>query len=225
MAWGKTKSAISAEFRFTRRNPPPTESCHVTYTPTLNPSQAVERIREIIVGRHLEHLEGRVTRLESSPRPVRDNLEMPIFEDRLLITEAKVEALNDHVHRLDSSREESLQLRHDAQRLAAQIQELSHVKADVDTVPAVENLERKLGVWLTDWQKSLHVRLESRDRALAAKVDSDLRGLRDSIESRLSKLESGNSGDVSDRLEKIAEAARALAESVAAFSNVSPSKA
>lgn len=190
--------------------------------PTLNPSQTVERIREIIVGRHLERLEGRVARLESSPPPAWENFETPIFEDRLLIAEAKVEALHDHVQRIDTSLEESLQLRNEAQRMAAQIQEAS--QANVDPVPVVEKLERKLGVWLTDWQKSLHIRLESRDRALAEKVDSDLSSLRESIESRLTLLESGKMGAVSERLDKIAEAARSLAENVAAFSNTSSSK-
>ncbi len=176
--------------------------------PTLNPSQTVERIREIIVGRHLERLEGRVARLESSPRFEPENTATPIFEDRLLITEAKVEALQDHVHRIDGGREDSLQLRQEAQRLAAKIEEISQAKPDTESVPAVENLERKLGLWLTDWQKSLHVRLESRDRALAEKVESDLRALRESIESRITRLESGSPGVVSDRLEKISEAAR-----------------
>lgn len=196
--------------------------------PTLNPSQTVERIREIIVGRHLERLEDRVARLESSPRPARENPETHIFEDRLLIAEAKVEALQDHVHRIESSRENSFQLaaghREEAQRLAAQIHEISRAKADAGALPAVENLERKLGAWLTDWQKSLHIRLEDRDRKLADKVESDLRGLRESIENRLSGLESGTSAIVGDRMEKIAEAARALAESAAAFSTNIPAK-
>jgi len=33
-----------------------------THPPLFNPSQAVERIREIIVGRHLERLEERIER-------------------------------------------------------------------------------------------------------------------------------------------------------------------
>jgi len=196
---------------------------------TLNPSQTVERIREIIVGRHLERLECRVARLESSPRPARENPEAPIFEDRLLIAEAKVEALQEHVHRIEGTREDSFQLaashRQEAQRLAAQIQEMSRMKAEASALPAVENLERKLGAWLTDWQKSVHIRLEDRDRRLGEKVEANLRSLRESMEARLSKLESGTPAFVGERLERIAEAARALAESVTAFSTFSPPKA
>lgn len=32
-------------------------------SPLINSSQTVERIREIIVGRHLDHLENRVSKL------------------------------------------------------------------------------------------------------------------------------------------------------------------
>ncbi|MGL4400689.1 MAG: hypothetical protein ACRCXD_12530, partial [Luteolibacter sp.] len=66
----------------------------------LNPSQAVERIREIIVGRHLERLEQRVVRLESASAPA------PLFsppdallEDRMFASEARVEALKENLRR------------------------------------------------------------------------------------------------------------------------------
>jgi len=196
---------------------------------TLNPSQTVERIREIIVGRHLERLEGRVARLESSPRPARENPEAPIFEDRLMIAEAKVEALQEHVHRIEGTRGDSFQLaaghREEARRLAAQIHEIARAKADESALPAIGNLERKLGVWLTDWQKSLHIRLEDRDHRFGEKMEADLRILRESLEIRLSNLESGAPAFVGERLDKIAEAARALAESVAAFSTFGSQKA
>jgi hypothetical protein len=143
-----------------------------------------------------------------------------------MIAEAKVEALQDHFHRIESNREDSLQLaathRQEAQRLAAQIQAISREKADASALPAVENLERKLGVWLTDWQKSLHVRLEDRDRELTEQVRADISGLREGIEKRLSKLEVEGSTAIDERLKKIGEAARALAESVSSFSTPAP---
>ena len=91
----------------------------------LNPSQTVERIREIIVGRHLERLEQRVVRLESTgitPAVA------PDVEDRLFANEARLEALQENVNRLaDSTREATeqrlLQYRQETQRLAAQIQQ------------------------------------------------------------------------------------------------------
>lgn len=187
--------------------------------PTLNPSQTVERIREIIVGRHLEKLEGRIVPLGLLPA---HGVTKPagcgeIFEDRLLITEARVEALQDHVHRFEGLREETLRLgmlhREEAQRLAIQISEIAREKADNSTVPAVEKLERRLGAWLTDWQKSLQTRLETRDRDVVEKVRVELAALRAGIEKRLAELESRVPANVEDRFNRIAAAARALAES------------
>lgn len=197
-------------------------------SPTLNPSQTVERIREIIVGRHLEKLEGRVARLESQPVPAAPKPAPDIFENRLLSTEARVEALEDHVHRIEGLREETERIaamhRQEAQRLASQIHEIAREKAEATTVPAVENLERKLGTWLTEWQKSLQLRLESRDRDLVEKVRSEVAGMREGIEKRFAELESRVPVNVEDRFNRIAAAARALAESVASLSTPAPPK-
>lgn len=198
--------------------------------PTLNPSQTVERIREIIVGRHLEKLESRVARLESQPAHVapKHTTVPDIFEDRLLSTEARVEALQDHVHRFEGLREETERMaamqRQEAQRLAMQIHEIAREKVESTAQPAVENLERKLGAWLTEWQKSLHLRLENRDRDLLEKVRSELAELRGGIEKRFADLESRVPVNVEDRFHRIAAAARALAESAASFSNPSSPK-
>lgn len=192
--------------------------------PTLNPSQTVERIREIIVGRHLEKLEGRVARLESLPAPAATKpAPIPdIFEDRLLTTEARVEALQDHVHRIEGLREETERVsemhRQEAQRLASQIHEIAREKAESAALPAVENLEQKLGTWLTEWQKSLHLRLESRDRDLLEKIRGEVADVREGIEKRFAELESRVPMNVEDRFNRIAAAARALAESAASFS-------
>jgi chaperonin cofactor prefoldin len=191
--------------------------------PTLNPSQTVERIREIIVGRHLEKLEGRVARLEAQPAPALNKPAVipDIFEDRLLIAEARVEALQDHFHRIEGQREENEHIaamhRQEAQRLALQIQEISREKSEASAMPAVENLERKLGSWLTEWQKSLQLRLENRDRDLLETVRTEISGMREDIEKRFSELESRVPSNVEDRFYRIAAAARALAESAASF--------
>lgn len=196
--------------------------------PTLNPSQTVERIREIIVGRHLEKLEGRVSRLESAPAapaatPISDT---SIFEDRLLGAEARVEALQDHVHRFEGLREEAEQIsamhRQEAQRLASQIHEIAREKAEASVQPAVERLERKLGAWLTEWQKSLQARLDSRDRDLTEKIRTEVGEMKAGIESRFADLESRVPANVEERFNRIAAAARALAESAASFSSPIP---
>lgn len=200
-------------------------------TPTsLNPSQTVERIREIIVGRHLERLEGRVSRLEATPRAIEAKPlpDMNRFEDRILANEARVEALQDHVHRLAHNHEDMERTaaiyRQEAQRLASQIQEVVRERSASSASPAVENLERKLGVWLTDWQKSMNSRLESRDRNLTDRIRAELAAMKESIEKRISELESRTPRNVEERFDRIAAAARALAESAGSFGNPFPPK-
>lgn len=191
--------------------------------PTLNPSQTVERIREIIVGRHLERLEGRISRLESAPA-IATAKQAPdeSIGDRLLVTEARVEALQDHMQRMEGTREEiertAAMYRQEAQRLALQIQEVAREKSGASALPAVENLERKLGLWLTDWQNLMNSHLESRDRDLTANIRAELTGLRDGIEKRLTELESKSPSDIEERFSRIAAAARALAESAGSYS-------
>jgi chromosome segregation ATPase len=188
----------------------------------------VERIREIIVGRHLEKLEGRVSHLESAHAapgaPAAPAFsDASIFEDRLLRTEARVEALQDHVHRIEGLREETEQIaamhRKEAQRLASQIHEIARERAEASVQPAVERLERKLGAWLTDWQKSLQARLDSRDRDLTEKIRAEVGEMKAGIESRFRDIEAKVPADVEDRFNRIATAARALAESAAEFSS------
>ncbi|MGJ8644879.1 MAG: hypothetical protein ACSHX9_15845 [Luteolibacter sp.] len=194
--------------------------------PTLNPSQTVERIREIIVGRHLERLEGRVSRLETVPATLADNPIPDIFEDRLLMTEARVEALRDQLQRFESSREElehaAAMQREDAQRLATQIHEIAREKANATALPAVEKLDRKLGAWLTEWQMSLQNRLDVRDHDLSAKMKFEMAELKNGIEKRLSALEGQTPDNIGDGFSRLAEAAKALADSAALLSRTRP---
>ena len=103
----------------------------------LNPSHAVERIREIIVGRQLDRLDQRVSRLEAGTGVASDAPPSAQLEDRLLASEAKLEALKDHVRRLgDTTREQTEsywnQHREETQRLAAQIHQVAALKDAAD---------------------------------------------------------------------------------------------
>lgn len=175
--------------------------------PALNPSQTVERIREIIVGRHLERLEGRVARLESVPAVATPPPDAPIFDDRITITEAKLEALQDHIHRIESHREEDVQVaamqRQEARRLASQIQEIAREKANAAAIFAVGKLEHKLGIWLTDWQKSLQVRLDDRDQALTRQLREELTLQPQAIDRRVTALEDGLPQDLEKQLAEL----------------------
>ncbi len=193
--------------------------------PTLNPSQTVERIREIIVGRHLQKLEGRVARLETisaNPNPTPVEQSPSLFEDRLLNAEAKVEALQEHVHRIDHTREQhevfAAAQRDEVRLLAGRIEREAREKAEAAARPAVEKLERKLGAWLGEWQKSLQIRLDERDSQLSSKMQSELSKFKDSTEKRITEIDSRVPTNFSERIDRIAEAARALADSAASFS-------
>lgn len=191
----------------------------------LNPSQTVERIREIIVGRQierLERLEQRVIRLETGVPPaaaVAAPASTARLEDRIFAHEAQLEAIKENVHRLaDATREQTelrlSQHREETQRLAAQIQQVAALKAAESPAPAVQQLERKIGSWLTDWQSSFHTQLNDRDHRLASQLRSEVALLWENTESQITRLESrvADRASVEERFNRIALAARALAE-------------
>lgn len=184
----------------------------------LNPSQTVERIREIIVGRHLDRLEQRVARLENGG--VSASVSGPNLEDRLYASEAKLEALKENLHRLaETTREHTdqrlQQSREETQRLAAQIQHIAALKSNEPAAaPAINQLERKIGSWLTDWQTSFHNQLNARDQRLANQLRGEVAALWESTETQLTRLESRavDRDSIEERFNRIALAARALAE-------------
>lgn len=188
----------------------------------LNPSQAVERIREIIVGRHLERLEQRVARLESTGVPAAAAAAAPpnaLLEDRLFANEARIEALKENVHRLvDTNRQQTelrlSQQREETQRLAAQIQQVAALKASESPGPAVQQLEQKIGGWLSSWQSSFHNQLNDRDQRIASELRKEVALLWENTESQITRIESRavDRDSIEERFNRIALAARALAE-------------
>jgi DNA repair exonuclease SbcCD ATPase subunit len=185
----------------------------------INPSQAVERIREIIVGRHLEKLEQRVAHLESTAS---HHAQSAAWEDRLCHGEARLEALQDGLKRLaETTREEAeqrnLQQRGEIQRLAAQIQQVAAVKAADSVQPAVDRLEQKIGTWLTNWQGSLHNHLNEREQRLSSQIRQEVASLWENTESQITRLQSrmADRERIEERFNRIAAAARALADCAA----------
>lgn len=184
-----------------------------------NPSQTVERIREIIVGRQFERLEQRVARLESA-EPVGQAVSGP-WEERLCTSEARLEALQHSLQRLaDNTREEveirSSQQRAEIQRLAAQIQQVAAMKsAEAREQSAVRELESRLGTWLTSWQGALQSHLNERDHRLADQLRGEVATLWENTEAQITRLQSRASDRewIEERFARIAVAARALAES------------
>lgn len=184
----------------------------------LNPSQTVERIREIIVGRHLERLEQRVALLESSPASPSGQPPAQ-WEDRLCTSEARLEALQESVKRLaDNSREsahtQTLIQQQEIQRLSAQIQQIAAAKAAAPPVDARE-IEQKVGTWLGQWQSSLQKHLGEREETLTRKIHEDVAGIWESTETQITRLEARvlDQAAIEERFRRIADAARALADS------------
>lgn len=189
--------------------------------PPLNPSQAVERIREIIVGRHLDRLEQRVARLETtgSPAPAQATAPTKHLEDRLFAHEAQLEALKDNVHRFVTSTRDQTEMRlsqqrEDTQRLAAQIQQVAALKSSESPAPIIQQLEQKIGNWLTHWQNSFHLQLNDRDQRLTTQIRGEVATLWENTESQITRLESraADRDSIEERFSRIALAARALAE-------------
>lgn len=187
-------------------------------TSTLNASQAVERIREIIVGRHLERLEQRVARLESSDAPASPRYSD--FDARVLVAEARIEALQGSLSRLAEGSREEIERHHhlqreEIQRLAQQIQQVAAIRtADTQGNAAVEQLEQRLGGWLNHWKSAIQQHLDVRDHQIAAHIQAELRTLQAAIDRRLidleTKLPDGKAIEL--RFKRIADAARAFAE-------------
>lgn len=184
----------------------------------INPSQTVERIREIIVGRHLERIEQRVARLEgASPTP--QGIPSP-WEDRLCTSEAKLEALHESVQRLGETVREETQYRSERyqseiHRLASQIQQVAATRASESNPAAIQQLEARLGTWLTNWQGALQNHLNEREERLAGQIREEVARLWENTESQLTRLQSRtpDRDQIEERFRRIADAARALAES------------
>jgi hemerythrin-like domain-containing protein len=206
---------------------PPTENRNVTHSSSpINPSQAVERIREIIVGRQFERLEQRVARLEAiEPQGPRQT--SVSWESRLQTSEARLEAVQHSLQRLaDGTREEiqgqTLRQQEEIQRLAAQIQQVAAMKsAEAREQSAVRELEGRLGAWLTSWQGGLNSHLNERDNRLADQLRGEVASLWESIETQITRLESRATDRewIEERFARIAAAARALAESASPTSH------
>ena len=185
----------------------------------LNPSQTVERIREIIVGRHLERLEQRVAMLETSmPPPAAASF--PV-ENRYPGNPGPLDELKDNVLRILESNREQIELRlskyrEETRRLATQIQQVAAMKASEPPPRTINQLERKIGNWLADWQRSAQVQFHDREKRITAQVHNEVAALWAHTESQLTRLESQavDRQSIDEHFKRIAKAVRALAESV-----------
>ena len=191
--------------------------------PSPHPSQAVERIREIIVGRRLDHLEHRLTRVESQGSPPALN---PIVEHRLTAAEAQLESLRDNVRRLaDQTRDEATvrdaQYREEIQRMAALIQQSSSLRTEPVTPQSAARLEQKISTFLGSWQTSLQQHLVDRESRLIGSLNQELARLREWADARIaaSTAQAVSLPEASGHFTRIAAAVQALADAIRPQSN------
>lgn len=178
-----------------------------------SPSHAVERIREIIVGRQLDRLEQRVALLEQT---IPGDAAAWTCEPRLEAVEAQVEAIQDRLHRLSEGyrhETEARDSRHqeEIRRLADRIQSSAAGIASPDAIPRIE---AKLGQWLSDWQSTALRRADQRENLLISHLRAELVKFRDWVSSEAAAQNQlkADRAELEQRFAKVAAAARALAE-------------
>ena len=182
-------------------------------TPTSSTSHAVERIREIIVGRQLDRLEQRVALLERSDP---SDIAAWTCEPRLEVVEAQIEAIQDRMHRLSEGHRneaEARDVRHqeEIRRLAERIQTTAGQRVSPDEISRIES---KLGQWLGDWHTTALRRADQRETLLITHLRAELVKFRDWVSSEVaaqSRLKADRA-ELQQRFAKVATAARALAE-------------
>ena len=196
----------------------------IPISPPLNPSQAVERLREIIVGRQFDQFEKRIRRLEiAGPSTGLTSATSEDFDDRLSANEALIEARFESMHEnmqqlVAKAREQTehllTQQREATLQLTGQVQQLVSAQSSEISADMIRQLEQKIEVWLTNWQNFIHLQLNERDQNISAHLHREVATLWENTESQITALQSraANWDTIEQRFSRIAHAARALAE-------------
>jgi hypothetical protein len=183
-------------------------------TYTSNPSQTVERIREIIVGRHFDRLEQRVAILEraasTAPSDRRDSLDD--LEARIEALQQRFQRFADAVAMESDARENRHQ--EEMRRLSAYVERTVGTQSTPDHLL---QLEAKIGQWLAHWQASSHQQAIIRHEEMTAFLRHEMAQLRSWVETTLKSQQespdrSRQDEQVAHRWSLIAQAARALAQ-------------
>ena len=196
----------------------------IPISPPPNPSQAVERLREIIVGRQFEQFEQRIRRLEiAGPSTGLTSATSEDFDDRLSANEALIEARFESMHEnmqqlVAKVREQTehllTQQREATLQLTGQVQQLVSAQSSEISADMIRQLEQKIEIWLTNWQNFIYLQLNERDQNISAHLHREVATLWENTESQITALQSraANWDTIEQRFSRIALAARALAE-------------
>lgn len=191
--------------------------------PENPPARAVERIREIIVGRQLERIEQRLERLEVSggagnEAPSPSDPRVGLVETRIEAMEQMIQRMGEQI-RMEEMRRAEMQV--EVRRMALLIQQLADAGSMHPAGGAVQQMEGRIGAWLGQWQLAMQAHLETRETRLADHFRGELSSLWEHVQVEMSRLRSGthHHAEVEERFRRIADAARVLAACAAGHDN------
>lgn len=171
--------------------------------PIPSPSQQVERIREILVGRQMQSVEQRLNRLEQQlqPMPVAGtgDLDELRAEQKEAFTRIRDELDGEKLRQLEETRRLSLQI----QSIARQRREIAE-EARLSVIDALKpGFER--------WQQSFLRYLDERESQLSKTVEDRIESLRSELKSPATPLDQPG---VRQAIQEFAGAARRLSEAL-----------
>lgn len=174
-------------------------------SPDTSPTRQVERIREILVGRQLNSVEQRLTRLESSlhPMPVAGPSSSPETAEMLTRLRDDLDA-------------EKLRQMEETRRLAQQIQVISRQRREIAD-EAREAVIGEMKPGFDRWQEGFMSYLALRENKLRYDVEKSIKDLRAEIQTKPSEPPLGE--EVRNALSKLADSARQLCEALNPGSN------
>ena len=193
---------------------------NIPSTPESPPTRAVERIREIIVGRQLERIEQRLEKLEGLGRGSCEVTDETV--SRLAAAEQRVEELEQEVRRMGEQLGwEGLrraEMQEELRRMSGQMRQMAESWGARQMEVQMRQMEERVGAWLGQWQLGVQGHLGARDAALVGQFRMEIAAWSDQMRAELARLGYGvcERQAVEERMRAIAAAARALAECAAA---------
>jgi phage-related minor tail protein len=144
-------------------------------SPTPQPAQQVERIREILVGRQMQSVERRLDRLESQLQP------MPV-ESAAAAWSRDLESLRQEcrdasVTLRDAFDADRLRQQEETQKLARRIESVARSRQDL-AEEARQAVDAQLRPGFDRWQRQLFEQLQERETRLVGQLREELERMR-----------------------------------------------
>ena len=145
-------------------------------TPQLNPAQHVVRIREIIMGRDLNQVHGRLKRIESDL-----NTGSPVVQSHLVQQlETSFSKLQEECHRLKLElHQEKIMRKQQLAQIDQQLRELTHRPVAVTTIKNSDELASKMAARIDARFREIMSHLQTELLQWKGQLDRDVQALRD----------------------------------------------